>query len=130
MNITILHGRVGKDPETREVKETKVSNFTLATSEKWKDKNGSKQEKTEWHNIVCWRGLASLAEGYIQKGAELIIIGKTQTRSWDDNDGNKRYMTEVVVDKIDFCGSKSDKGQVQKEAKPDALGEPENDLPF
>lgn len=96
INKAILIGNVGKDPEIRTLEGgVKVANFSLATSENWKDKQGEKHETTEWHNIVLWRGLAEVAEKWVHKGDTLYIEGKLTTRSWDDKDGNKRYITEI-----------------------------------
>ena len=108
VNKVILLGNVGKDPEVRYLdNDVAVASFSLATSETYKDKSGQKQTKTEWHNIVAWRGLAKLAENYIKKGTQLYIEGKITTRSWDDKDGNKRYTTEIVANSIQMLGKKS-----------------------
>jgi single-strand DNA-binding protein len=106
VNKVILVGSVGKDPEVRMVGEAKVATFSVATNEKYKDsKSGEWKENTEWHNIVCWRNTAELAEKYIKKGTQLYIEGKLRTRSWD-KDGEKRYVTEIVADSIQFLGKK------------------------
>lgn len=109
VNKVILLGRLGKDPEIRTLDNgAKVATFSIATSETYKDKNGERQEKTEWHNIVLWRALADLAESYLAKGREVYIEGKLQTRSWDDKDGNKRYTTDIVGTNLNFVGSRAD----------------------
>jgi len=109
VNKVILVGNVGKDPETRFFEGgTAVSNFPLATSETYKNRNGEKVTNTEWHNIVVWRGLAEVADKYVKKGTQLYIDGKIRTRSWDDKEGNKRYITEVVADNMVLLGKKSD----------------------
>ena len=106
VNKAIILGRLGKDPEVKTLSNgSKIASFSVATSEKYKDKSGEDQEKTEWHNIVLFRSLADLAEKYLSKGKEVYIEGKIQTRSWDDNDGNKRYATEIVGSNINFIGS-------------------------
>jgi len=111
VNKVILLGRLGKDPEIRTLDNgAKVASFSIATSETYKDKEGQRQEKTEWHNIVLWRALADLAESYLTKGREVYIEGKLQTRSWDDKDGNKRYTTDIVGTTLNFVGSKGDNG--------------------
>lgn len=110
VNKVHLIGRTGKDPEVRYAGETPVATFTLATSEKYKDKSGQYQESTEWHNIVAWRGLAEVAEKYITKGKEIYVEGKIKTRSYDDKDGNKRYITEIVADTIQLLGKRDDAG--------------------
>ena len=107
VNKVILVGNVGKDPEIRHLDNgVAVANFPLATSETFTAKNGEKVTSTEWHNIVLWRGLAEVAEKYVEKGRQLYIEGKIKTRSWDDKDGNKRYTTEVVADIMQMLGAK------------------------
>jgi len=97
VNKVILVGNLGRDPEIRTLESgVKVATFSLATSESFKDRDGNRQDKTEWHNIVLWRGLAEIAERYLAKGNTIYVEGKLQTRSWDDKDGNKRYTTEIV----------------------------------
>lgn len=110
INKVILVGNVGKDPDVRYLeKNVAVSNFPLATTERgYTMQNGTQvPDKTEWHNIVAWRGLAELAEKYIKKGTQLYVEGKLQTRSWE-KDGVKRYTTEVVADTIQLLGKRSD----------------------
>lgn len=102
----IALGRVGKDVETRRLESgVTVSKFTLATSETYKDKDGQKQEKTEWHNCICFRSLAEIAEKYVKKGALLHVEGKVCYRSYDDKDGQKRYVTEINLDGFKMVGS-------------------------
>lgn len=108
VNKVILLGRSGQDAQVRTVGDQKVANFSVATTEKYKDsKSGEWKENTEWHNIVCWRHTADLAEKYITKGKELYIEGKLRTRSWEDN-GSKKYVTEIVAESIQLLGSKND----------------------
>lgn len=100
-NKVILIGNVGKDPEVRHLETgIAVASFTLATTERYKNRNGELQDQTEWHNIVCWRNLAELTEKYIKKGAQIFVEGKIRTRSWADQTGAKRYTTEIVADNI------------------------------
>ena len=107
VNKVILVGNLGKDPEIRYTADnTPVGNFSLATTESYKDKSGNKQEVTEWHNIVVWRGLAEIAEKYLKKGRQIYVEGKLKSRSWDDKDGIKRYTTEVVADNFIMLGKK------------------------
>lgn len=109
VNKVILVGNLGKDPEVRYLEGgTPVANFTLATSESYKDKNGNKIEQTEWHNIVVWRGLAEVAEKYLRKGSMVYVEGKLRTRSWDDKDGVKRYSTEIIADNMTMLGGKKE----------------------
>ncbi len=112
INKVILVGNVGKDPEVRHLDSgVAVANFPLATTENYTAKNGDKVSTTEWHNIVCWRGLADVAEKYVTKGRQLYIEGKIRTRAWDDKDGNKRYTTEVIADALQLLGSRPDSQQ-------------------
>jgi single-strand DNA-binding protein len=114
VNKVFLLGHVGKDPEVRAIPSgTKVANFSLATDESYKDKAGQKVQKTEWHNLVAWSGLAEICEKFVKKGSKLHIDGHLQTRSWDDQEGKKRYMTEIVVDNLVLLG---DKGGAQGSA--------------
>lgn len=109
INKVILVGNLGKDPEVRYL-ESKVAvcNFSLATSESYKDKTGNWVEQTEWHNIVLWRGLAEVAEKYLKKGSRVYLEGKIRTRSYDDKDGNKKYITEIVGDNMVMLDSRQE----------------------
>jgi single-strand DNA-binding protein len=112
VNKVILVGNVGKDPETRYLDEnTPVCKFPLATSEVYKNRDGEKIEQTEWHNIVLWRGLAKVAEQYVKKGPQLFIEGRIRSRSYDDKDGVKRYITEIVGDNMQMLGRRQDNDQ-------------------
>lgn len=107
VNKVILVGNLGKDPEVRHLEGgAAVANFTLATTEVYKDKTGARQEQTEWHNIVVWRGLAEIAEKFLKKGMTIYIEGKLRSRSWDDKEGNKRYTTEIVGDTFTILSKK------------------------
>lgn len=110
VNKVILIGHLVKDPEVRTLENgNKVVNFSLATSESYKDKNsGERVDKTEWHNIVLWKGLADIAERYLNKGSQIYLEGKLQTRSYEDKDGNTRYTTEIVGQQMTMLGSRSD----------------------
>lgn len=138
MNKVILIGLVGKDLEVRRFESgDMIANFSLATSERWTDKNGDKQESTEWHNIVASKKFAELAEKYIAKGSKIMIVGKIKQRSWESDNG-KKYITEIHMSEIEFLSKKSDSVQspeVKKdEPKPKVLPEdtydPSDDLPF
>ena len=112
VNKVILVGNVGKDPETRYLDEnTPVCKFPLATSEVYRNRDGEKVEQTEWHNIVLWRGLAKVAEQYVKKGSQLYIEGRIRSRSYDDKDGIKRYITEIVGDNMQMLGRRQDDNQ-------------------
>ena len=109
VNKVILVGNVGKDPETRYLDEgTAFSKFPLATSETYKNKAGERISNTEWHNVVLWRGLAQVAEKYVKKGTQIYIEGRIKTRSYDDQDGNKKYITEIVGDQMQLLSRKPD----------------------
>lgn len=110
----MLIGNVGRDPEVRYLEgqgaqgATKVATFTLATTERFKDRAGELRENTEWHNIVAWRNSADVAEKYIRKGTQLYVEGKLRTRSWTDATGVKKFTTEIVVDTLQLLGKKED----------------------
>lgn len=111
LNKVMLIGNVGKDPEVRYIdaqsgQGRKVAQFTLATSERYRDRGGELRESTEWHNIVVWGYLADTAEKYIKKGTLLYIEGKIRTRSYNDQSGNKRNITEIVADALQLLGRK------------------------
>ncbi len=111
VNKVILIGNVGKDPEIRYFENDRaVANFPIATTERGFTTSSGQQipERTEWHNVVVWGGLAKVVENYVKKGTQIYIEGKLRTRSWDDKDGNKRYTTEVYADNIQLLGRKSD----------------------
>ena len=138
VNKVILVGNVGKDPEVRYLdKGMAVANFTLATTERgFTMQNGNQiPDRTEWHNIVAWKGLAELAEKYIRKGTQLYVEGKIQTRSWE-KDGIKRYTSEIYADSIQLLGKKPESSEaISAVAAPmaDAIQAPphaEDDLPF
>ncbi len=105
LNKVMLIGNLGKDPEVRAIPSgAKVANFSIATTESYTDKNGQKVDKTEWHNIVLWRGLAEVAEKYLHKGGQVYIEGRLQTRSWEDANQQKRYTTEIIGDSMVLLG--------------------------
>lgn len=112
VNKVILIGNLGKDPEVRHLENgAVVANFTLATSESYTDRNtGQKVENTDWHDIVVWRGLASVVEKYVRKGQKVYVEGKLKRRSWQDKDGNTRYTTEVVADELTILSRREDQG--------------------
>ena len=111
LNKAILIGNLGGDPEVRYTQSgTAVANFTMATSERWKDKEGQQQEQTEWHRIVAFARLGEICGEYLSKGSKVYIEGRIQTRSWDDKDGNKRYTTEIVAREMKMLDSKPGTG--------------------
>jgi single-strand DNA-binding protein len=108
VNKVILIGHLGKDPEVRYMPSGEaVANVTLATSENWKDKNGEKQEKTEWHNVVFYRRLAEIVGEYVKKGSQIYVEGKITTEKWQDKEGKDRYTTKIVANEMKMLGSKS-----------------------
>ena len=147
VNKVILIGNLGADPEVRYTPDgAPVANFNLATSESWNDRSsGEKQERTEWHRLVVWRKLAEIAGQYLKKGSKIYIEGKLQTRSWEDQSGQKRYTTEVVVNELQMLDSRGEGGgggggggisrdpgpaaQAESGPPPAAAAE-EDDLPF
>ena len=109
VNKVILVGNLGKDPEVRHLQDgVAVARFPIATSESFKDKNGQKQERTEWHNIVVWRGLADVAEKYLKKGQSVYIEGKIRTSNYQDKEGIQRYSIEIVADNMTMLGGRGD----------------------
>ena len=112
VNKVILVGNVGKEPEIRYLEGgAAVCKFPMATSEVYKNRDGEKITTTEWHNIVLWRGLAEIAEKYVKKGMQIYIEGRIKTRSYNDKDGNTKYITEIVGDNMQMLGRKSDETQ-------------------
>ena len=113
VNKVILVGNLGKDPEIRHLDNgVAVANFSLATTESYTNKQGERVNQTEWHNVVLWRGLADIAEKYLKKGNSVYIEGKIITRKWEDKDGNVRYSTDIVADKMTMLGSKQESASV------------------
>jgi single-strand DNA-binding protein len=111
VNKAILVGNLGKDPELRYTPSgTAVCTFSLATTDRFKNKQGEQQDRTEWHNIVVWAGLAEICGKYLTKGKQIYIEGRIQNRSYDDRDGNKRYITEIVASEMQMLGRASDQG--------------------
>jgi len=138
VNKVILVGNVGKDPEVRYLdKDVAVANFTMATTERAITlQNGTQvPERTEWHNIVAWRGLATVAEKYIKKGTQIYVEGKLQTRTYE-KDGIKRYFTEIYAETIQLLGKKPESGETHASTNPMPTDMPtpppvaEDDLPF
>ena len=153
VNKVFLVGNLGRDAELRHtVGGTAVSNFSIATTDNWTDKSsGQRQERTEWHRIVVWGRQAESLQPYLNKGKQICVEGRLQTREWNDRDGNKKYTTEVVADRITLLGGRGDSGGgrgdsgggrgdsggdfQQHEGPPDEGGEAsqelnEDDIPF
>ena len=105
LNKVMLIGNVGKNPEVRYLENNaKVASFSLATSEKYRDREGRVKEITEWHSIVTWRSMADVVEKYVRKGTLLYVEGRLRTRSWNDRSGNTRYETEIMADNMQLLG--------------------------
>ena len=138
VNKVILVGHLGRDPEVRYMPDgNAISNISIATSETWKDKSGEKQEKTEWHRIIFFSKLAEIAGEYLKKGSQVYIEGRLQTRKWEDKDGQEKYTTEIVADRLQMLGSRerqSDEAprprqQAPKQSK-GSFDDFEDDIPF
>lgn len=141
MNKVILIGRLGNDPELKYTPNgTAQAQISLATSEKWKDSDGNQKEKTEWHRIVAWRRQAEFVGEWLKKGQLVSIEGKLQTRSWEQ-DGQKKYMTEIVADTITMLGSRAEgsggsktggppKDEDAPAASTESIDDDDDDLPF
>lgn len=106
VNKAIIVGRLGADPEVKTVSSGQtVTRLSVATSESWNDSNGQKQERTEWHRVVVWGKLAETCGRYLSKGRQVYLEGRIQTRSWEDQQGQKKYTTEVVANTVQFLGA-------------------------
>ena len=132
INKVILLGYTGKDPEVKDVAGTKVANLSLATTEKgYTLQNGIQvPDRTEWHSLIFWKGLAEVVEKYVRKGSQIYIEGKIKTRQYEDRTGSKRYVTEILVDKLELLGSRLAQQEASLQSK---LYQPEQsreDLPF
>ena len=140
VNKVILVGNLGKDPELRySPSGSAVCTFSLATTDRFKNKQGEQQERTEWHNIVVWAGLAEICGKYLTKGKQIYIEGRIQNRSYDDRDGNKRYITEIVANEMQMlsrAGEQGGGGRSSTPAEEPAQGSqeppfnPDDDIPF
>lgn len=117
VNKVILMGNLGRDPEVRFMPNGEaVCNFSIATTDSWKDKAGEKQERTEWHNIVMYRRLAEIAGEYLKKGRPVYIEGRLQTRKWQTKEGQDRYTTEIIADSMQMLGGRDDNSSSQSSA--------------
>jgi single-strand DNA-binding protein len=133
VNKAIVLGRLGRDPELRYTPSgTAVANFSMATSDNWTDKDGVRQERTEWHRIVAWDRRAEICGEYLKKGGQVYIEGKLQTRQWEDRDGNKRQTTEIVAQFIQLLGSpqNTNNRETSNREEPPTQQIPNEDIPF
>ena len=144
LNKVMLIGNLGRDPEIRYTPDgSPVANFSLATSENWTDKSGSRQEHTEWHTIVAWNRLADLCKKYLSKGRQVYVEGRIRTREWNDREGNKRRTTEVIATQMVLLGSRTQSADTgtqpidtatradsEQDASFDDIGITDSDIPF
>ncbi len=141
VNKVILIGNLGRDPEVRTTPSGQpVASFSIATNRRWRDRDGNRQEQTEWHNIVCWGRQAEIAGQYLTKGKQIYVEGRLQTRSWDDREtGQKRYKTEIVCDNFQMLGQRGDAGMTDDSYSSGASAAPaqvadagpeDDDIPF
>lgn len=139
VNKAILIGNLGKDPELRYTPTgVAVCTFSIATTEKWRDKTSNEmKESTTWHNIVLWRRQAEIAKEYLSKGSPVYIEGRIQTRTYDDKEGQKRWITEIVGDRLQLLGRRGETADVGSQTQPvdvaheaPPLSEEDDDLPF
>ena len=138
LNKAILIGNLGKDPEVRYTPSgVAMATFSIATSETWTNKDGEKETRTEWHRIVAFRKLAEICGEYLSKGKQVYIEGRIQTREWEDQNGNKRYTTEILANQMLMLGSRdaSDTGRLEGPPVPEYPGAPasgpdDDDIPF
>jgi len=132
-NLVILIGNLGQDPEMRHMTDGKANaTFSVATTQAWKDKDGNKQEKTDWHRCVAWGKLAEIIGEWLKKGSKVYIEGRLQTRTYDDSNGKKCYITEVVATDMEMLGNKEQKKKTEvppPEPTPQD-GSNDADLPF
>ncbi|MCQ2147454.1 MAG: single-stranded DNA-binding protein [Bacteroidales bacterium] len=124
LNKVMLIGNVGKDPEIRYINANntgnndRVATITLATSERYRDASGAVKENTEWHTIIAWRALAEMVDKYVKKGTQLYVEGRLRSRTWTDQTGNKRYVTEIQADAIQLLGKRQDNPATTATAAP------------
>ncbi|MCY4488644.1 MAG: single-stranded DNA-binding protein [Deltaproteobacteria bacterium] len=139
VNIAIVVGNLGKDPEVRFTQSGRaVANFSIATSESWTGQDGNSQERTEWHNIVVWGKQAEACGQYLSKGRQVFVQGRIQTRKWTDQNGQDRYTTEIVAQRVQFLGGGGG-ARASQESQDQGFGEPsssfqsppiDDDIPF
>ena len=134
VNKAILIGNLGADPEKRVTPDGRArTSFRVATSERWKNKSGELQERTDWHNIITWGQQAEVCAQYLSKGRPVYIEGKIRNRSWEDNDGKKKYITEIQADKVQFLGSRNSTSTNQSSGTTDSapgFDPNSDDVPF
>ena len=133
LNKVMFIGNVGKDPEIRHLEnDVAVVTLPIATTERFKDRSGTVKEQTEWHNVVFWRNLAEIVEKHVRKGSQVFIEGRLRTRNWEDQSGQKRYVTEIVADTMRLLGKRPDSDNKPATLSTEPVIEPVegDDLPF
>ena len=135
VNKVIVLGNLGRDPELRHTSGGKaVATLSVATNEQWTDQSGERQERTEWHRVVVWGRQAESCAQYLAKGRSVFVEGRLQTRKWQDRDGNDRYTTEIVGDRVQFLGGPSAESSDFPEQAPAGMAAEaapaDNDIPF
>ena len=131
INKAIIVGSLGRDPETRYAPDGgAVTNISVATSERWKDKSGEAKEATEWHRVVFFGKLAEIAGEYLAKGSQVYVEGKIKTREWTDKDGAKKYSTEIIASEMKMLGGKKEKAEKKNDAPPARVSDMDDDIPF
>ncbi len=139
VNKAIILGNLGRDPEVRYTPDGKaVTSFSVATTEKWRDRDGNSQERTEWHRVVVFDRLGEVCGEYLSKGSSVYVEGYLRTRSWEDREGNKRYTTEIVGRTVQFLSARGESGRQAAAASPaegdfayeEAGGLTNDDVPF
>lgn len=138
LNKVLLIGNLGRDPETRYMPDGgAITSASIATTEKWKDKAGERQEKTEWHRVVFFGKLAEIAGEYLKKGSQVYVEGRLQTRKWQDKEGQDRYTTEIVANAMQMLGSRGERGESAESTETQAPAKTggkfddfEDDIPF
>ena len=129
VNKAIIIGHLGADPEMNQTSSGQsVCNFRVATTSKWKDKDGAAQENTQWHRITAWGRQAELCHKYLDKGSAVYVEGRIQTRDYEDDKGVKRWVTDIVANVVQFLGGRSDGGTTQREPEPPPITN--EDIPF
>ena len=129
-NKAIICGRLGHPPSTRFTNDGKpVCSFSVATDDKWTDKDGQKHKEIEWHQVVCFGRLAEICDQYLDKGKQVHIMGKLKTRKWDDKDGNKRQVTEIIANEMEMLSGKTEPDNAVKVERPDDTTD-DSDIPF
>lgn len=143
INKVILIGNLGADPDLKYISNgNPVCELRLATSEQWKDKNGQKQEKTEWHRVIIWGKMAEISAKYLRKGSKVYAEGRIETRAWEDKEGNKRYTTEIKANNVGFLDKREGGNNSDRDCGPasnqssfdapsyDSSSDPDADIPF